>query len=250
MGKYYLYRHVRLDKNEPFYIGIGTKGGKIQGIRTEYKRAYTTHKRSIIWKRIVAKSNYFVEILCESDSVLFIKEREKDFIKLYGRKDLKTGTLVNLTDGGDGRLGATKTTLNNGSNLKIFSDLRKRKCYQYSLDGFFMKEWDSLTDIMEYFNVNSVTPISNCCKRVIHTYKGFRWFYEYKGETIDEIIYRWHNKNKQKKIAQLDKITEETIRIFNSTMDVQREFTFANTAISAAALGKVKTAYGYKWKYI
>ena len=24
-GKYYLYRHIRLDKNEPFYIGIGTK---------------------------------------------------------------------------------------------------------------------------------------------------------------------------------------------------------------------------------
>lgn len=24
-GKYYLYRHIRLDKNQPFYIGIGTK---------------------------------------------------------------------------------------------------------------------------------------------------------------------------------------------------------------------------------
>jgi hypothetical protein len=23
MKKYYLYRHIRLDKNEPFYIGIG-----------------------------------------------------------------------------------------------------------------------------------------------------------------------------------------------------------------------------------
>lgn len=24
MEKHYLYRHIRLDKNEPFYIGIGT----------------------------------------------------------------------------------------------------------------------------------------------------------------------------------------------------------------------------------
>lgn len=24
-GKYYLYRHIRNDKNEPFYIGVGTK---------------------------------------------------------------------------------------------------------------------------------------------------------------------------------------------------------------------------------
>lgn len=27
-GKYYLYRHIRLDKNEPFYIGIGSRSEK------------------------------------------------------------------------------------------------------------------------------------------------------------------------------------------------------------------------------
>lgn len=36
-GKYYLYRHIRLDKNEPFYIGIGTKGNKINtNLRSDY----------------------------------------------------------------------------------------------------------------------------------------------------------------------------------------------------------------------
>ena len=34
-GKYYLYRHIREDKNEVFYIGIGTKNSKV-----EYKRAF------------------------------------------------------------------------------------------------------------------------------------------------------------------------------------------------------------------
>lgn len=34
-GKHYLYRHIRLDKNEPFYIGIGTKIVKT----SEYRRA-------------------------------------------------------------------------------------------------------------------------------------------------------------------------------------------------------------------
>lgn len=28
MGKYYIYRHIRLDTNEPFYIGKGTKANK------------------------------------------------------------------------------------------------------------------------------------------------------------------------------------------------------------------------------
>lgn len=28
-GKYYLYRHIRLDTNEVFYVGIGTKRGSL-----------------------------------------------------------------------------------------------------------------------------------------------------------------------------------------------------------------------------
>ena len=33
----YLYRHIRLDKNEPFYIGIGSNE------LNNYKRAYLTY---------------------------------------------------------------------------------------------------------------------------------------------------------------------------------------------------------------
>ena len=34
----------------------------------------------------------------------FAKEKEKEFIKLYGRIDNNTGSLCNMTDGGDGAL--------------------------------------------------------------------------------------------------------------------------------------------------
>lgn len=41
MNKYYLYRHIRLDKNEPFYIGIGTKRNRYHpNMYSEYRRAY------------------------------------------------------------------------------------------------------------------------------------------------------------------------------------------------------------------
>ena len=45
IGKYYLYRHIRLDTKVPFYIGIGTKikGGTFKRI---YKRAFETNRRS------------------------------------------------------------------------------------------------------------------------------------------------------------------------------------------------------------
>lgn len=100
-GQYYLYRHVRLDTNEVFYIGIGTKL-KSQYFRTIYKRAFCIHRENFIWKSITLKTDYEVEILLESDCYKFIKEKEIEFIKLYGRKNLKEGTLSNMTNGGEG----------------------------------------------------------------------------------------------------------------------------------------------------
>ena len=105
--KHYLYRHIRLDKNEPFYIGIGTKSDrKHPNLKSEYRRAYETiRKESSIWNKIINKTEYDVEILFESDNYDFIKEKEIEFIILYGRISKNTGCLANLTDGGDGSVG-------------------------------------------------------------------------------------------------------------------------------------------------
>lgn len=93
---WYVYKHVRLDTNEPFYIGIGkTKN---------YKRAYEIDpsKRNIIWNRIVSKSVFSVHILCDNLSKNEAASKEKELIKKYGRIDIGTGCLCNMTDGGDG----------------------------------------------------------------------------------------------------------------------------------------------------
>ena len=106
-GKYYLYRHIRLDKNEIFYIGIGGKEANKGG----YYRANRVSNRNKIWNDIYkgCKQNIQVDIVLESDSWEFIKEKEKEFIALYGRKNNNTGALSNLTDGGDGSIGAVYT---------------------------------------------------------------------------------------------------------------------------------------------
>jgi hypothetical protein len=94
-----VYRHIRLDKNEPFYIGIGK----------DTKRAFYKLRRNGLWNNIVAKSEYEVEILMEDISYQEALEKEKEFISLYGRIDKKTGTLANLTDGGEGTIGAIRS---------------------------------------------------------------------------------------------------------------------------------------------
>jgi len=109
MKEHYLYRHIRKDLNQVFYVGVGTKPKNYTQHEREYSRAFVTIKRSEFWKNIVNKTEYEVEILLESNDYEFIKTKEKEFIKLYGRKDLGLGTLVNLTDGGDGNLGYIPT---------------------------------------------------------------------------------------------------------------------------------------------
>jgi hypothetical protein len=108
-----LYRHIRLDKNQPFYIGIG---------KTE-KRAYEKIKRNQFWYNIVAKTEYEIEILFDNLTWDEAGEKEKEFIKLYGKRDDNTGTLVNITDGGGGILGVRH---NEESKRKISESSKNR----------------------------------------------------------------------------------------------------------------------------
>jgi len=112
MQIHYLYRHIRLDTGEPFYIGIGTVEKRYvnsTSINSYYSRAYNKTDRSAWWKRTISKTDYEVEILLESDDYEFIKQKEIEFITLHGRRDLGKGTLVNLTNGGDGVKGVIRS---------------------------------------------------------------------------------------------------------------------------------------------
>jgi hypothetical protein len=95
-NNWYVYRHIRLDKNEPFYIGIGNK--------KNYNRAYQLNpdRRNEIWRKIFIKTDIGIQIILEGLTKAQASEKEQEFIKLYGRKDLNTGSLTNMTDGGDG----------------------------------------------------------------------------------------------------------------------------------------------------
>jgi hypothetical protein len=86
-----IYRHLK-PCGEVFYIGIG--GG--------VERAYKKAERNQYWQNMVAKNpNYEVQILKKDLLREDACELEKILISYYGRRDLGTGTLVNLTDGGD-----------------------------------------------------------------------------------------------------------------------------------------------------
>jgi hypothetical protein len=104
-----VYIHKRLDKDEVFYVGIGSE-----------KRANSRHGRNRLWKIIEKKSGGFeVEVLYDNLTIEEAKEIEKDLILQYGRIELRTGPLANLTDGADGSYNISEET------RKLMSDFRK-----------------------------------------------------------------------------------------------------------------------------
>ena len=87
-----IYRHLK-PNGEVFYIGIGTTK----------KRAYSKQSRNPLWHNIVDKYGYEVQILKKDLSWEEACELETLLINYYGRRDLGTGSLVNMTDGGEGK---------------------------------------------------------------------------------------------------------------------------------------------------
>jgi hypothetical protein len=88
-----VYQHRRNDNNVVFYVGIG---------KTE-RRAYSTSSRSKFWHNVVNKARgYVVEILFENINWDEACDKERYLIKEIGRLDLGLGSLVNMTDGGNG----------------------------------------------------------------------------------------------------------------------------------------------------
>lgn len=94
MNNFCVYFHYIKNESCPFYIGIGS-----------LKRPYDK-RRSKFWNNIVNKYGQpIIKIIHENLSWDDACKLEIQYIKKYGRRDIGTGCLVNMTDGGDGSTG-------------------------------------------------------------------------------------------------------------------------------------------------
>ena len=91
----YIYKHIRKDTNEVFYIGIAKQS----------YRLYSKFGRNKYWNNIVNKVGYYAEIIEDNLTWEDACKMETFWINKYGRADLNEGNLVNMTNGGEGTIG-------------------------------------------------------------------------------------------------------------------------------------------------
>jgi hypothetical protein len=248
----YIYQNLRFDY-EPFYVG---KGNELR-ILTSLKRGSNFKMNRI--KKISKNNIKAIKIYENLDNVESL-QLEKSIISMIGRRDLGLGPLVNLTNGGDGRLysphseetknkiSVTKKTqnlhnvhsdeikellreMNSGENNPMFGkthskeiresqslrvsginhpmygkkhdveslkkikenrnisqqelnrisiEINSKKVLQYSLNGHFIKEYNSIKDASKETGL-SESLIGKTCRGVVKNPKKF--IFKFKDES-------------------------------------------------------------------
>lgn len=224
---------------EPFYVGKGRKQRDINHL-CPYMLEKKTYKSSTI-KSIKNKTgenpiHYRIyENITNNEAI----EIEVDFIKTFGRKDNGSGILTNCTDGGDGANNFSEDTKKKIGN-------KRKKIYQYSLDGKFLKEWDGISSVD--VGCDSFSNIATSIKRN-GTWCGYIWSFEKKDVVLPKIKYQMPVKYKE--IKQINILTGEIIEVFEDTISIEKKLKLrdgARNKIYDCINKKIKTAYGFKWE--
>ena len=121
-----VYKHIRLDTNKVFYIGMGDE-----------KRPYSK-RRNKHWQNVVNKTNYVVEIVAKDLSLEDACELEIFLIQMYGKENL-----TNITSGGEGQFNPddeTRYKIGNGKRGTKISEEHKLKLSEFNKGRKHTKE--------------------------------------------------------------------------------------------------------------
>lgn len=234
----YLYRHIRLDTNQPFYIGIGSDSdGK-------YIRANNKKRRSFAWKDIVYKNiQYEIDIILDNLSWEEACFKEKEFISLYGRKDLNLGPLVNFTDGGEGQFGRKDSEVTKMKKRKPKSEIGKlnMKLSHKDRDYSYLKG-----------NAGSKPGVKKSQEHKYNMGLGHKNHEYYKkssfGESISKANLGVSKPNTMKPIIQYDK-DGNFIKEWPSGKDAAETLLINKGNISSVLTGYKKSTNGFIFKY-
>lgn len=114
MDNKYIYRYTDPSRNEAIYIGQGTQGARhgstFRRAKSHLKRTDNHPLTHRLQKMAREGVQPIIDILIKGIDKELADLIEIEAIDKYGRKDLGKGTLLNLTNGGDGAHEFSETT--------------------------------------------------------------------------------------------------------------------------------------------
>lgn len=196
------------------------------------------------------------------------------------------GVGMEVTDETRKKISESRKGIKPPFNGSMFTEEQKRaisiglskKIKQYTLDGDFIREWDSIKAARNGFRSNDSSNISACLSNKIYIAYGYYW--NYSNVNIDKQSIKnyvdthklkvknrfieLHNSTrgrkykrsqeyidgKKKKVIQYD-LNGNYIKTHNSLKEAAIEVMhkLGTSQISGVCNGIRKTAYGYRWKY-
>ena len=234
---------------QPFYIGKGKYRRINQHLQP--KQLSDSSIKSNTINKIIAETNelpihYKIFEGLSFDEANF---RETDMIKHFGRVDLKTGILTNMTDGGEGFKNVIFTE---ETRKKMSEKAMGKKAYanngmskiveQYTLDGTLLNTYASLREAGESIN-KDFKSISTCCRGITKTAYGYKW--KYGGKSYQPSM-KPEVKSRRKKVYQYG-LDGNYIAEFDSVSIAEKIMGFRH--ISCVCLGRLNFAGGFQWKY-
>jgi len=250
--------------NGKIYIG--------QTIRPVEKRYYEHFKYSINnpdrskcvkLSRAIVKygaENFDTEIVDTAITRKELNEKETKWIIFYD--SVNNG--YNLTSGGDNNPVSEETRKKlseAGKGKKLTNDHIQKvieavsiSVYQYTLEGFFLKEWKSATEACRNIVNCTNSDIGKCCKMQRRQAGGFLWRYE-KCENISPVVSKktthpsHKNKFRGRKVGTID-MNGNSLKEYDSIPQAAKETGCDKSTIYKVCKGIYKDTKGIIFRYI
>lgn len=230
-----VYIHRKKSDDSVFYIGMGN-----------ISRVVDNGYRNNHWNNVVNKHGYYTKIVAEGLSIEDAYELEMFLISEYGRNDLGKGSLVNMTDGGDGCVNwseeRTKNMIEkNRGNMKPVS--------QYNSKGELVDTYRSISEAAKQSNL-SRQSIRDCVNGKLNTSGGYAWVssnsdYNHNCIRFDKGSNAMKGgKNPNSKLV----LNTETGIFYDSmSMALQSQIKYKESAFRAKLAGQNKNNTNYKY---
>lgn len=137
---------------------------------------------------------------------------------------------------------------NDETKKKLSRSKKKTPIIQYTLDGKYVNEFESICEASRITNIDKGS-ISSCVGRKINTVEGF--IFLKKGEILTKEHLSLISKREERSKRSILQISNKGIIIkeFKNAMEAEREIKVSNGSIYKCLNGKTKSAGGFIWKY-